>query len=381
MLIAFDFNHKNPAPEHVVAIGNFDGVHLGHQALLRRLQKEAQKRQIVSCVLVFEPQPREFFTPKEAPFRLSPLAEESCLIARCGIDRLQVINFNQSCAQMSPGEFIDTVLVAGLNTRWVLVGEDFRFGRGRQGDLETLRQAGLSAGFDVECMPNVMYNDRAGDRVGQTQISPPRISSSRVRTSLSVGDMAEVKSLLGRPWRIVGLVVHGDHLGRTLGYPTANLAVLPALPIPDESLFGDGGVEVQNVSSQHFPLQINGKGVVMEWGAFPLPEPYLSPAPLILQGIFAVRVYGAVQTGQAKPKPQWGVASLGTRPTVTHSGEFRIEIYLLDFDGDLYARVLQVDFLKKIREEATYPDLKTLQQQIAADIAVARQFFNELADD
>ncbi len=297
----------NPASAlHAVTIGNFDGLHRGHQAMLARLKEASAKRGLPSCVLTFEPHPREFFSPAQAPARLSSLREKSELIRTAGIDRLHVCRFNKRFASLSPAEFIERVLVGTLGTRWLLVGDDFRFGAKRAGDFSLLKEAGRQHGFEVESLPTVNIENK-------------RASSTAVRGALAAGDMQHARELLGRPYSISGHVMHGDKLGRQIGFPTANIQ-----------------------------LQHN--------------RPPLS-------GIFAVEVHGL------NGAPLQGVASLGTRPTVKENGRPTLEVFIFDFNDDLYGRRLRVDFLKKLRDEEKYPDLELLIAQINRDVDNARSYF------
>ncbi len=298
-------NSPASAP-HAVTIGNFDGLHRGHQAMLARLKEEAARRGLPSCVLTFEPHPREFFAPAQAPARLSSLREKSELIRGAGIDRLHVCRFNQRFASLSPDDFILQVLVNSLGARWLLVGDDFRFGAKRAGDFALLKEAGARLGFEVESLPTVSVEGK-------------RASSTAVREALAAGDMPHAAELLGRPYSISGHVLHGNKLGRQIGFPTANIQ-----------------------------LQHN--------------RPPLS-------GIFAVEVHGL------NGAPLQGVASLGTRPTVHENGKPTLEVFIFDFCDDLYGRRLRVDFLRKLRDEEKYPDLDALISQINRDVDNARAFF------
>lgn len=295
---------------HVVTIGNFDGLHRGHQAMLARLKDESARRHLPSCVLTFEPHPREFFSPANAPARLSSLREKAELIRAAGIDRLHVCRFNQPFSALSPQAFIETVLVGTLQAKWVLVGDDFRFGAKRAGDFTLLKHSGQQLGFEAEFLPTV-------------QINGGRSSSTAVREALAAGDMAGAATLLGRPYSISGRVVHGDKLGREIGFPTANIQ-----------------------------LQHN--------------RPPLS-------GIFAVEVCDISSMPLAN-KPWQGVASLGTRPTVKENGRPTLEAFIFDFRDELYGRRLRVDFLKKLRDEEKYPGLDALIAQINKDVENARSF-------
>jgi riboflavin kinase / FMN adenylyltransferase len=292
---------------HAVTIGNFDGVHLGHQAILRELVSVAKARALVSCVVTFEPHPREFFSPHAAPTRLTSLREKCELLAHYGVARTHLCHFNRALASLSADAFIEQVLVHGLKARWVMIGEDFRFGAKRSGDFAYLKARGTELGIDVLAMPTVVAGSGA-----QTA----RVSSSALREILSAGDVARAATLLGRPYSISGRVIHGDKLGRTLGFPTANVQMHHNRP----------------------PLT----------------------------GIYAVRVAGLGE------KPLDAVASVGVRPTVTNSGEMRLEVFIFDFSGDIYGRHIRVDFLAKLRDEEKYEGLEALKRQIELDCDAAR---------
>lgn len=293
----------------VVTIGNFDGVHNGHRAMLARLTAVARTRGLPATVLTFEPHPREFFAPQSAPTRLTNLREKLELLAAHGVDRVHIQRFSAGFAALSPEAFVERMLVARLRAHWVLVGDDFRFGAKRAGDFAFLAEAARRHGFELEAMPTV---SNAGVRV----------SSSAVRDALARGELARAQSLLGRPYSISGRVVHGNKLGRALGFATANVQLKHNRP----------------------PL----------WG------------------IFAVRVHGV---GAA---PREGVASLGLRPTVHAAGKPVLEVHLFDFDGELYGAHLRVEFLAKLRDEEKYPDLDALRAQIARDCAAARDALRAL---
>ncbi|MCX7139695.1 MAG: bifunctional riboflavin kinase/FAD synthetase [Proteobacteria bacterium] len=287
-----------------LTIGNFDGVHRGHQAMLARLKESARSLGLPSCVLTFEPHPLELFSPQTAPTRLTSLREKLELLAAEGIERVHVSRFDRAFASRSPQEFIERVLLAGLGMRWLLIGDDFRFGARRTGDFTQLEEASRTHGFGLEAMPTV-------------ESEGVRVSSSVVRTALAAGRLAEAETLLGRPYSISGRVVHGDKLGRTIGYPTANVQLRHNRP----------------------PLS----------------------------GIFAVRTID----GQGRVRD--GAASLGLRPTVDDCGRAKLEVHLLDFAGDLYGQHLRVDFLHKIRDEQKFPDLDALKARIAEDCDIARE--------
>lgn len=205
-------NAESRAP-CALTIGNFDGVHRGHQALLARVRAAADARGLPVCVMTFEPHPREFFNPAGAPTRIAMLRDKLEALRRNGVDRVVVEHFNHTFAAQTPRDFVEHVLVNGLHTRWLMVGDDFRYGAKRAGDIESLRQAGGQLGFEVEQMPTL------------TDPNGTRISSSAVRTVLAAGDFYQARVLLGHEYTISGHVVHGAKLGRDLGYPTLNLRI------------------------------------------------------------------------------------------------------------------------------------------------------------
>jgi riboflavin kinase/FMN adenylyltransferase len=193
-----------------LTIGNFDGVHLGHQAMLARVNRAAQERGLVSAVMTFEPHPREFFAPDKAPTRLTSLREKLEMLAALGVEQVLVCRFDFDFARISADEFVERIVVTALGARWVLVGDDFRFGARRLGDFDLLAAAGQRHGFEVERMPSYA-------------VGGVRASSTAVRERLAAGDMGGAAALLGRPYSISGRVVHGDKLGARIGFPTANV--------------------------------------------------------------------------------------------------------------------------------------------------------------
>ena len=299
-----------------ITIGNFDGVHRGHQAMLALLTSEARHRGVPSCVLTFEPHPRDHFArlagkPESAPARIGTLRDKLCELQRCGIDEVCVLPFNQRFAAMSPQAFIDDVLQRGLRAQYVLVGDDFNFGARRAGNYAMLDAAGAAAGFDVARMLSYEVHGR-------------RVSSSAVREALAAGDMAQAEALLGRPYSITGHVAHGRKLGRELGFRTLNLR------------FGH-------------------------------PRPAAS-------GIFAVRVHGLGEA--ALP----GVASLGVRPTVEDAGRVLLEVHVLRWPEALgseggYGRLVRVELLHKLHDELKYASLPALREGIAGDVAAAQAWW------
>jgi len=292
-----------------VTIGNFDGVHKGHQAMLARLEAAARARGLTAAVLTFEPHPREFFAPQSAPTRLTNLREKLELLAAHGVERVHVQRFSAAFAALPPEAFVARSLAGALRARWVLVGDDFRFGAKRAGDFAFLSEAAARHGFELDAMPTVT-------------IGAERVSSSAVRDALARGELDRAQALLGRPYSISGRVVHGEKLGRALGFATANVQLKHNRP----------------------PLG----------------------------GIFAVRVHGI---GTA---PRDGVASLGVRPTVHAAGKPVLEVHLFDFADNLYGAHLRVEFIAKLRDEARYSDLDALKAQIARDCAQARDVLKAL---
>ena len=220
----------------VLTIGNFDGLHRGHQVLLERLTAHARRVALPAAVLTFEPHPREFFAPEQAPARLTSLREKLSLLERCGVDQVYVCRFNAALASLSAADFIERILVGGLSVRHLIIGDDFRFGRGRSGDFAMLVQAGARHRFGVEAMDTL---DWQGERV----------SSSAVRDALEVGDIEHAARLLGRSYCIAGRVVAGQQIGRQLGFPTANVQ-LKRKRLPLSGIFA---VTVSGIGEQPLP--------------------------------------------------------------------------------------------------------------------------------
>jgi riboflavin kinase/FMN adenylyltransferase len=294
----------------VLTIGNFDGVHRGHQALLRLLCEQARAHALPAVALTFEPHPREFFAGDKAPTRLASLREKLLLLAAAGVQRTHICRFDAPFSHIGASAFIDDLLVRGLALRHLIVGDDFRFGKGREGDFALLQSAGVRHGFEVEAMQTL---DVAGQRV----------SSSAVRAALATGDMAQAERLLGRHYSIAGRVMHGEKLGRKLGFPTANVQLKHRRP----------------------PVS----------------------------GIYAVMVEGL--TDHLVP----GGASVGIRPTVTDAGRATLEVHLLEWNRDCYGAHLRVYFLHKQRDEEKYPTLEALAAQIARDADSARDWLGRHA--
>jgi len=333
-----------------LTIGNFDGVHLGHQGILARLRARADQLGLPVCVLTFEPHPRDYFAARaaaaarsdaaggasagasataapaaaaptagapataptaplpSAPARIYTERDKLEALAACGVDRVCIAHFNASLAALSAEQFIDQILIDGLQTRYLLVGDDFRFGARRRGDFALLQTAAAQHGFELARTETIMRDG-------------VRVSSSAVRQALATGDFERAQALLGSPYYISGRVIHGRKLGRTIGFPTLNLRI-----------------------------------------------PFVHPA---VSGVFVVRVHGLRDT----PLP--GVASLGTRPAVEADGRLLLEVHLFDFNENIYGRRIRVEFVHKLRDEANFASLELLTAQIDRDAQAARRWFAE----
>jgi len=324
MRVFRSLRHPGLAAHCALTIGNFDGVHRGHQAMLALLVSEAAHRGLPATVLTFEPNPRDYFArlrgqPETAPARIATLRDKLCELERCGVAQAVVMRFDAAFAAQSPEAFVADVLVKGLGARYVLVGDDFRYGARRAGDYAMLDAAGARHGFDVA-------------RMLSYEVHGLRVSSSAVRAALAAGDMAQAAALLGRPYSVSGRVVHGARLGRVLG----------------ETSTGRGdGFRTLNIRFGH-------------------------PKPAAM-GIFVVRVHGLCAV------PIAGVASLGKRPTVDDSGRVLLEVHCLDWPAALgaeggYGRLVRVELLQKLRDEARYDSLAELAAAIGQDARDARVF-------
>lgn len=291
----------------VLTIGAFDGIHVGHQEMIRVLKGCAREHGLPAALMSFEPTPREFFAQVggkgPAPARLTRFREKFEELASCGVDRFVCLRFDERVRCLGSDQFVDEVLVKALGVRHIVVGHDFRFGRNNQGDVACLRKLAASGGFQVTEVPPFVVDGE-------------RVSSSLIRMALGAGELARAAKLLGRPYRMTGKVLHGEKLGRKLGFPTANLRL------------------------------------------------HRRTTPLT--GVFAIRVTGAGLTNAP------GVASLGTRPAV-NGKELLLEAHVFDFDGDLYRKHLHVDFIAFLREERWFADLDALIAQMHRDAAQARE--------
>ncbi len=299
-------NLTSQLPPSAITIGNFDGVHRGHQLVIEQLQEVAHRFSLPTVVIIFEPQPIEYFAPDKAPKRLSRFREKINFLKNHDIDYLLCLKFDASLANQSAAAFVEELLVTKLNARHVVVGDDFCFGKNRRGNFQYLSERGAELGFTVDRTQTLMHDGE-------------RISSTRIRQCISESNFQLASELLGRHYSLSGRVSHGQKLGRQLGYPTINLKM--------------GG------------------------------------NTMIVKGIFAVQVKGI--DNQALP----GVASIGTRPTV-NGVDTILEVFILDFDRDVYGYAVEVEFLHKIRNEEKFDSLEALTEQMHDDTQQAIAFFN-----
>jgi riboflavin kinase/FMN adenylyltransferase len=288
----------------VYAIGNFDGLHLGHRAVIERAVAMARERAAPSAILTFEPHPADFFAARPVVFRLTPARDKAEICAGLGLDGIVFMRFDASLAAMSADEFVARVLVARLGVAAVVVGWDFHFGKARGGSPRFLVEAGARHGFRVEVI----------EKVEAGSAGAPAISSTAIRRALESGDVKAAAKLLGRPYTIEGVVIAGQKLGRTLGIPTANIA--------------------------------------------------LPPTNRLAHGIYAVRA-------SVEGKCFDGVASFGTRPTVDNGAPL-LEVFLFDFSGDLYGKTMEVAFEAYLRPELKFDGLEALKAQMEDDVVKAK---------
>ncbi len=290
----------------VATIGNFDGVHLGHQAVIGQLAEKSAEMKLPACVITFEPQAAEYFQPESSPARLTRLREKLIALSRFAVDRILCLQFNEYLSKLSAHDFIKKVLIDGLGIKYLVVGDDFHFGKDRIGNFDLLVKAGKEYGFQVAHMHTF-------------DIDGFRVSSTRVRRALADGNLAQAEKLLGRRFRMSGRVAHGDKRGRTIGFPTANI--------------------------------------------------FLHRNQTPLSGVFAVEMFGLDR------EPLQGVANIGTRPTVGGSRTL-LEVHLFDFDQDIYGAHVQIEFIKKLRDETKFDSFDELKQQILIDAQQARECFS-----
>lgn len=308
---AFIRGLHNLRPWHrgcVATIGSFDGVHLGHQAILRQLIDVARQHQLPAVVIVFEPQPHEFFSGEKAPARLMRLRDKIQALLAAGVQRVLCVRFNEELRSLSAESFVEKVLLEGLGIKHLVVGDDFRFGCDRRGNFALLQEIGRQRGFDVTDTCTL-------------EIEGERVSSTRIRQLLELGDFAFAETLLGKPYSINGRIAYGQQLGRQLGVPTANVHL----------------------------------------------RRYRSP----LHGVFTVSV--KFRDGNLYQ----GVANIGVRPTVTGDKKPLLEVHMFDFSRKVYGEMIDVLFHSKLREERKFNSLDELQLQLQTDIAQGRAFFAE----
>lgn len=289
----------------IVTIGNFDGVHLGHQQLIQQLVKDAHTLKIPSVFFTFEPNPTEFFAPNQPAARLMRFSEKWETVKSFGADYFYCARFNAAMARLSADDFVKIFLVDQLHAKKVIVGDDFRFGAKRTGDVELLKKLGKKYDFDVLAMP-------------QKTIGDERVSSTRIRSALIQGDFEAAHELMGRVLTLSGKVAYGNQIGRTLGFPTANI--------------------------------------------------YLHRKQVPFMGIFVVRVHGL--RGHVLP----GVASIGYRPTF-NGKQIILEVFLFDFNEIIYGKKITVEFLQKIRNEEKFDSIDALVVRMKEDVRIAQAFF------
>ncbi|MCK5818055.1 MAG: bifunctional riboflavin kinase/FAD synthetase [Psychromonas sp.] len=287
----------------VLSIGNFDGVHLGHQLVLSRLSLQAKRMNLPSTVLIFEPQPAELFRGLQAPARLCRLRDKYIQLKKFRLDRLVCLSFSPKFASLSADEFVHSLLINQLGVKFLVVGDDFRFGYKRRGDFQLLQQSGKQFGFEVIDTQSFTY--------GNT-----RVSSSRIRDALSIGDLDKVSLMLGRKFSVSGRVCHGKKLGRTLGVPTANVLL--------------------------------GRQVSPVFGVF------------LVSVVFGNIIY-------------YGVANIGNSPTVNNKKQSQLEVHIFDFDRNVYGKQIEVTLEKKLREEVHFESIDQLKTQIEKDIKEAKK--------
>lgn len=307
----------------VLTIGNFDGVHLGHQAMLTQVRDIAHAQNLGSAVMIFEPQPREFFAPETAPARLTNLAEKQALLAEFGVETLIVAGFDTEFRSLSAQAFAD-ILAMRLNVKALVLGDDFRFGHDRTGDSQFLRNYGL----DVTNLHTVT----------DTSDKAARISSTRIRDLLLAGDIEAASALLGRDYTMTGLVVDGDKIGRTLDFPTANIDLDRIKP----TLHGIFAVDVVSLDDQ---------------------------GQVIPNGLLVNATTGKTGIAGLRADSLFGTANIGTRPSVDKGHNWRLEVHFPALHADLYGLTLQVRFLHYLHGERHYDGLEALKAGIHQDVA------------
>ncbi len=303
MVLIRNLSQLRPRHQNCVAtIGNFDGVHLGHQTVLQQLTTKAARLQLPTVVIIFEPQPQEFFAPNQAPAPLTRRREKHIAMHGYGVDKVLCLHFDERLAALSADTFIEQILVKGLGIQHLVIGDDFKFGQGREGHFATLQQAGKDYDFSIESQHTFILGNE-------------RVSSTRIRQALMQGDLEGARALLGRPYSMYGRVRHGQQIGRTIGFPTANIFL----------------------------------------------HRQVSP----LSGVFAVTLHGVADNALA------GIANLGTRPTLKGT-QLVLEVHLFNFKKTIYGHYVEVEFVQKLRDEQRFSSIEILKQQIDKDIQLAK---------
>jgi len=290
----------------VLSIGNFDGVHLGHKAVIKKLVARGAALGLPVVIMIFEPQPLEYFLKDNEPPRLMRLREKVLQFATLPVDDLLLVRFNRDFADYDAEQFIDDILIKKLNIKHLVIGDDFHFGKARRGNFALLKEKGRSHGFNVE-------------DTGSYQSTGLRVSSTLIRDALGAGDLAQAERLLGRCYSVCGRVAHGDKRGRAIGYPTANIKMF----------------------RKNTPVN----------------------------GVFAVTMTGIDGLEIA------GIANVGTRPTFDGGSKVILETHLFDFDREIYGRYVEVHFKQKVRDEMRFQSAEQLKDQIAQDVAEAKNIF------
>ncbi|MBN1683964.1 MAG: bifunctional riboflavin kinase/FAD synthetase [Gammaproteobacteria bacterium] len=315
------YNIRSRHRNCVAAIGNFDGMHLGHQKILKRLKRESIKRHLPAVVITFEPLPQEFLylmqhlvsDTKSCIARLMTLREKVNKLVQLGIENLLVLPFDARLSSLTPEEFVEKILVNALNCRYLIIGDDFRFGQNRAGDVDFLKSAAQRYKFEVKVIPSLMQH-----LVSDTKCCI-KVSSTTVRKVLQEADFVMAEQLLGHTYQMCGKVIYGEGRGKLLGFPTANMDL----------------------------------------------KRLISP----LKGTFAVQVYGLDKAYQ-------GIANVGYRPTFNSPPNPLLEVHILNFDRDIYGESLNVEFLYKIRDEKKFESQEALKEQISMDVITAKKYFN-----
>jgi len=326
----------------VLTIGNFDGVHLGHQAMLAQVREIARTQNLGAAVMIFEPQPREFFAPAKAPARLTNLAEKQALLAEYGVETLIVAGFDTEFRSLSAQAFAD-ILAKRLNVKALVLGDDFRFGHDRTGDSQFLRNYGLHVTnlhtvTDDNANSVIDEHNVIDDRTADITSDAARISSTRVRDLLLAGDLQAANRLLGRTYAITGVVVRGDQIGRTIDFPTANIDLQRIKP----ALHGIFAVDV---------VSLDADGNV------------------IADGLTDLAIDGHAGVTGLRAHSLFGTANIGKRPSVDKGSDWRLEVHFPKLQADLYGLNLQVRFLHFLHGERRYDGLEALKAGIHQDVA------------